>query len=372
MSERTVGILGGGQLGRMLALAGAPLGIRFRFFDPSPDACARDVGALTVGTWDDANALCRFVHGCDAVTFEFENVPASSLDALESIVRVQPSRLALATSSDRIREKRFFQSCGLAVQPFAEVGSAAELDIAVATVGVPGILKTRTLGYDGKGQRIVRDARAAQSAWESIGAVPCIYEALVPFDREVSIVAARTVVEGAAQFDAYPLGENVHRDGILHTTITPARVSDALALQARDAARTVAEQLNYVGVFAIEFFVADGILIVNEMAPRVHNSGHWTIEGAVTSQFENHIRAVCGLPLGSCAPKLPWNAMLNIVGCVPSPEKILADPACKLHLYGKAARAGRKTGHINVSAQSERALIESLAQAEQALAHSSC
>lgn len=364
MSDCTVGVLGGGQLGRMLALAGIPLGLQFRFFDPSPEACAREVGTLTIGAWSDHEALRSFAQDCDAMTFEFENVPTASLNALESVIAVQPSRLALATSSDRICEKRFFQSCGIAVQPFAEVGSVKELDIALATVGTPGVLKTRSLGYDGKGQCVVRDARAALEAWNSLGRMPCIYEAFVPFEREVSIVAVRAKVDGVVQFDAYTLGENVHRDGILHTTIVPARVHSALIASAREHARVVAEALDYIGVFAIEFFVADDVLIANEMAPRVHNSGHWTMDGAVTSQFENHLRAILSLPLGSCAQQNAHTAMLNIVGCVPSASTLLADPSLKLHLYGKDARKGRKTGHINMCADTSTELLRLLSCAE--------
>ena len=364
MTNPTIGILGGGQLGRMLALAGVPLGFRFRFFDPAADACAQDVGALTVGSWMDCDALGRFARECDAITFEFENVPTTSLDAVEAIVEVRPPRAALATLSDRVHEKQFFQRCGLMVQPFAAVSSAVDLAIAVATVGTPGVLKTRSLGYDGKGQRVIRDARLAEAAWSSLGEVPCIYEAFVPFDREVSIVAVRTKVEGSVQFDAYPLGENVHREGILHTTIVPAHVPASLAAAAREHARVVADTLDYIGVFTIEFFVADGTLIANEMAPRVHNSGHWTIDGAVTSQFENHIRAIRGLPLGSCAPLHAWVAMLNIVGRIPPASSALGDREWKLHLYGKSARAGRKTGHITLHAATESALIAALARAE--------
>ncbi len=364
MTPPIIGILGGGQLGRMLALAGIPLGFRFRFFDPSPDACAQDVGALTVGSWSDCDALRQFARGCDAITFEFENVPTASLDAIESIARVQPPRIALATTSDRIHEKQFFQRCGLAVQPFADVQTAADLALAVATVGTPGVLKTRNLGYDGKGQRVIRDARLASEAWSALGSTPCIYEAFVPFDREVSVVAVRSKVHGTVQFDAYPLGENVHRDGILHTTVVPARIDAALVSAARAHARVIADELDYIGVFAIEFFVADGVLIANEMAPRVHNSGHWTMDGAVTSQFENHIRAICGLPLGSCAARGAWNAMLNIVGRVPTLDDALTNSESKLHMYGKAARAGRKTGHINLHASSESELRAALTRAE--------
>lgn len=342
-----VGVLGGGQLGRMLGLAGVPLGLQFRFFDPSPDAPAAAVGEIVTGTYDDPAALARFIDGVDIVTYEFENVPVAAARQLEGKVPVFPPPAALETAQDRLVEKQFFQSLGIPTPPFAAVDSRADLDAAVQELGLPAVLKTRRLGYDGKGQAVLRNVEDVERAWNTLGGVPLILEGFVPFERELSILAVRGRT-GETAF--YPLVENHHRDGILHRSIAPApRTSDALQAQAeKDAARAL-DALQYVGVLAIELFDTGDQLIVNECAPRVHNSGHWTIEGASTSQFENHLRAVMGWSLGATAPR-GASVMVNLVGTVPDPAAVLALPDAHLHLYGKAPRPGRKLGHITVVA----------------------
>jgi 5-(carboxyamino)imidazole ribonucleotide synthase len=359
-----IGVLGGGQLGQMLGLAARPLGIECVFYDPAPEAPARVVGRHLCAAWDDRDALARFADSVDAITFEFENVPAASLAFLASLRPVRPGVGSLELTSDRIREKEFLLRTGVPVQPFAAISTDADLDAALATVGAPGVLKTRTLGYDGKGQRVVRAADELRGAWESLGRAPSIYEAFVPFDREVSVVATRALDGTVA---VYPVVENLHTKGILFRSIAPARIAPELARQAESHGRRVLEALGHVGTLALEMFVADGALIANEVAPRVHNSGHWTIQGARTSQFENHIRAVAGLPLGDAGAPEPA-AMVNLVGGVPDTREILAIPGASAHLYGKSPRPGRKVGHINIVAPDAAELARRLEAAE-ALAH---
>jgi len=347
---RKIGVLGAGQLGRMLALAGYPLGLEFRFLDPAPDSPSRHLGEFVNARYDDEAALARFVDGVDLVTFEFENVPAHVLAFLEDHVPTAPGREALATGQDRLAEKTLFRELGIETPPFATVDSRADLEEAVARIGLPAVLKTRRLGYDGKGQFVLRSAADLDEAWKTLGGVPLILEGFVAFDRELSIIAVRGR-NGETAF--YPLTENHHEGGILRLSLAPApRLDPALQATAEEYARRVLDRLGYVGVLAIELFQRGGDLLANELAPRVHNSGHWTIEGAETSQFENHLRAICGLPLGQTTPR-GYSAMLNLIGTTPNPAKVLAVPNAHLHLYGKAPRPGRKLGHVTVRADNE-------------------
>lgn len=362
-----VGILGGGQLARMLALAGLPLGLRFRFLDPSPDAVAGHVGELVVGAYDDPDALARFVKGVRLVTFEFENVPAAAARWLLDHVAVHPHPRALEVGQDRLEEKRLFERVGLAVPPYSAVATLAEFQHAVARLGRPCIAKTRRLGYDGKGQRVLRDGTDLVTAFSELTAHSTsglLVERLVAFDRELSILAVRSTTGETA---IYPLVENRHVDGMLRLSKAPAaRVPPELAREAERVAKAVLEMLDYVGVLAIELFEQGGKLLGNELAPRVHNSGHWTIEGSVCSQFENHLRAVLGWPLGSTQMTLGGSArMVNLVGEEPNRADLLAVPGARVHLYGKAAKAGRKLGHVTLVGSSEQALDESTRRIEE-------
>ena len=357
MSTATrIGVLGGGQLGQMLGLAAIPLGIECVFYDPSPDAPARVAGRHVCAAWDDRDALARFAESVDVITFEFENVPTASLAFLAGVRPVRPGVRSLELTCDRIREKEFLRDAGVPVQPFAAVTTAADLDLALATVGPHGVLKTRTLGYDGKGQRVVRAAAELAPAWAELGQRPCIYEAFVPFDREISVVATRALDGTTA---VYPIVENLHTQGILFRSIAPARVPESLAAAATRHARSVLEGLGHVGTLALEMFVADHALVANEIAPRVHNSGHWTIQGARTSQFENHMRAVAGLPLGDPGAHA-FSAMVNLIGGVPEAGEVLAIPGASAQFYGKAPRPGRKVAHMNVVAASREELLARL------------
>ncbi|MDX2115300.1 MAG: 5-(carboxyamino)imidazole ribonucleotide synthase [Planctomycetota bacterium] len=345
MRNTLVAVLGGGQLGRMLALAGVPMGVRFRFLDPDPACPARDVGELIVGAYDDEAALARLVRGATVATVEFENVPASAARALAGRVPFFPGEAALAAAQERLSEKVLLQSLGIPTPRFAAVETRPGLDAAARYCGLPAVLKTRRLGYDGKGQFVIRDAAGVQEAWDVLGGVPLILEQFVPFDREVSIIAVRAA-DGATAF--YPLTQNRHARGILRESIAPApSITPRLQEQAESYARLVLARLSYVGVLAIEFFEQGGTLIANEMACRVHNSGHWTIEGASCSQFENHVRAVLGLPLGSTAA-LGHACMLNVIGAEPDERAILAVPGARLHMYGKEPRPWRKLGHVTI------------------------
>lgn len=340
-----VGVLGGGQLGRMLALAGYPLGLRFRVLEPAADAPAGHLAEHLIGGYGDLELLDDFADGLDVVTYEFENVPVAAAEHLAQRVPVYPPPAALAAAQDRLPEKLLFRQLGLPTPAFVPVDSRRELDGAVREIGLPGVLKTRRLGYDGKGQALLRTAADVETAWQALSGQPLIYEAFVPFDRELSILAVRGR-DGATA--CYPLVENHHRDGILRLSL--ARAPDCppqLQALAEEYAGRVLEWLDYVGVLAIELFQFGDMLLANEMAPRVHNSGHWTIEGAVTSQFENHLRAVCGLPLGDTAPR-GNAAMVNLIGELPDRAAILAIPGAHLHDYGKAPRAGRKLGHVTL------------------------
>jgi 5-(carboxyamino)imidazole ribonucleotide synthase len=339
-----IGILGGGQLGRMLALAGYPLGLQFRLLDPSPDACGDQVAELMAGDLNDHAMLERFAEGLDAVTVEWENVDVEAALFLAERLPFWPPPRALEVSQDRLSEKALFNRLGIETAPFVAVDSPAGLAAAVEQIGLPAVLKTRRLGYDGLGQwRLQTPADIERAAQELKAAA--ILEGFVPFDRELSIIAVRGQ-DGSTTF--YPLAENSHREGILRLSVAPAsRLTEALQQRAETLAASVLEDLGYVGVLAIELFEVGGRLLVNEMAPRVHNSGHWSIDGAVTSQFENHVRAVAGLPLGSTEP-IGFSAMINLIGDHPPVETLAAIPGAHVHLYGKSARPGRKLGHINL------------------------
>jgi 5-(carboxyamino)imidazole ribonucleotide synthase len=382
-TPRKIGILGAGQLGRMLALAGYPLDLEFRFLDPTPDSPARHLGEFICAPYDDEAALARFVDGLDLVTFEFENVPASALEYLEAHLPTAPPRQALATGQDRLEEKTLFRALGIETSPFATVDTRADLEAAAAELGLPAILKTRRFGYDGKGQFRLRTPADLDAAWEALGGVPLILEGFVDFDRELSIIAARGR-DGETVF--YPLTENHHEGGILRLSLAPAprlgqdpapaldpaaahdlapdpvpdpATNPALQATAERYAGLVLDRLDYTGILAIELFQRGGQLLANELAPRVHNSGHWTIEGAETSQFENHLRAICGLPLGSTAPR-GHAAMLNLIGTTPDRAAVLEIPGAHLHLYGKAPRPGRKLGHITLRADDRETLQQGL------------
>ena len=364
MTRSTVGILGGGQLARMLALSGAPLGLRLLVMDTVADACAGQFAPLLVGDYRDQQALAQFAEKVDVATYDFENVPAESAEWLAARVPVFPSPRALAVAQDRLAEKTLFRELGIPVPEFAAVSDRAGLDAALAAVGTPCILKTRRLGYDGKGQFRIRSLADADAAWEALGAqagkVGLIVEAFVPFERELSVVAVRG---RDGEFRTWPLTWNWHVDGVLSASLAPARVEPALADTAIAHARRLAERLDYVGVFALELFCRDGVLLANELAPRVHNSGHWTIEGAECSQFENHLRAVAGLPLGSTA-KVGESAMLNFIGEVPAVDKVVAIGDCHLHHYGKAFKVGRKVGHATLRCHDMATLERKIAEVE--------
>ena len=341
----------------MLALAGDPLGLRLRFLDPSPDACAGQLAEQIVGDYGDSAMLEPFVEGLDVVTYEFENVPVETVRPLAQRMAVYPPPGALEVAQDRLTEKRFLRDHGIPTPPFLPVNTREELNKALRTLGTPAVLKTRRFGYDGKGQAVIASDADAETAWTALGGRPLIMEGFVPFERELSILAVRGR-EGKMAF--YPLVENHHSEGILRLSIAPApHIAVETQVEAEGYARQVMEALGYVGVLAIELFEVGGELLANEMAPRVHNSGHWTIEGAETSQFENHLRAILGLPLGSTTPR-GYSAMLNIIGELHDTAAVLRLPNTHLHLYGKAPRAGRKIGHITLTADDPDALAEGI------------
>lgn len=362
-----VGVLGGGQLGRMLGLAGVAMGMRFRFLDPSPDAPAKDVGELIVGGFDDPAALDHFANGLDVATFEFENVPSSAVRRVSQRVTIHPNADALDIAQDRVSEKRYFEQAGLDVHPWATVDDLASLEAGVKKVGLPAVLKTRRGGYDGKGQAVVRAGSALHDAWESIGKRPAIVEAMVPFTRELSIIAARG---RDGSFAAYSLVENHHAKGILRVSKAPAMgVSLAIERSANEHCRMLMEKMIYVGILAVEFFEHEGRLLANEMAPRVHNTGHWTIEGSETSQFENQLRAVVGLPLGSTNAR-GTSVMHNIIGGLPDVAAVLRVPGAHVHLYGKEPREARKIGHVTVRGDDAATVANASRQIESLVAAS--
>ena len=341
-----IGIVGGGQLGRMLAMAAAQLGYRCHVYSPEASGPATEVSAAwTQGRYDDRDTLAAFAASVDVATYEFENVAADPLEAIAAAVPLFPPLTALRTAQDRIVEKRFAAEQGARTAPWAAVNSREELDAAIREVGTPAILKTVRFGYDGKGQARLRTAADADAAWQTVGEQPAILEGFVAFEREFSIILARGRDGAMVHWDA---AENRHRDGILDTSTIPAH-RDILACLpiARATAERVAAALNYVGVLSVEFFATVDGPVFNEMAPRVHNSGHWTIEGAATSQFENHIRAICGLPLGDTSLTRTGAEMTNLIGDDAAGwPGLLSESGAHLHLYGKEVRAGRKMGHV--------------------------
>ncbi len=361
----TVGIVGAGQLGRMMALAGYPLGFEFLFLDRDTRTPGGQVGPLLAGEFTNRELLGALSERCEVLTFDWENIPVEALENLPGKARIAPPLRALAAAQDRLSEKRTFELLGIPTTRYSSVDSRAALDAAVRAIGLPGVLKTRRLGYDGKGQFVLRNSSDLDAAWAALGKAPLLYENLVPFDREVSVIAVRGL-DGKIVF--YPLNLNVHREGILRLTRAPFG-SAALTRQAQRAARRLLEHFDYVGVLTIEFFVSRGKLIANEMAPRVHNSGHWTIEGAETSQFENHLRAIAGLPLGSTRAR-GHSAMLNLIGELPARRTLLAEPGLHWHDYGKEPRPGRKLGHITLvessAGQRDRRAFKALSKVDRA------
>jgi 5-(carboxyamino)imidazole ribonucleotide synthase len=353
-----IGVLGGGQLGRMMALAAYPLGLHLRFLDRAEDASAGQVAESVVASFEDEEALRKFAAQLDLVTYEFENVPAHTAHFLSRLVaRFLPPPQALEIVQDRLTQKLFFCKLGIPTADFASVSDPAEFAGAIERTGLPAVVKTRRWGYDGKGQVVLHDARDAGEAWKTLGGHPLIVESFVPFERELSLVSARCTT-GETAF--YPLTENHHRHGILRLSLAPAAgIPDPVQELAESYAGRVLQELAYAGILTIEFFYCEGTLLANEMATRVHNSGHWTIEGAETSQFENHLRAICGLPLGAPSPR-GYSAMANFIGAVPDTASLLAIPGLHLHLYGKSPRPGRKLGHATISAASPELLAARL------------
>ncbi|HBF29405.1 5-(carboxyamino)imidazole ribonucleotide synthase [Rhizobium sp.] len=343
---KTIGIIGGGQLGRMLAMAAAKLGLKTIVLEPQTDCPAAQVAnQQIVADYADPAALDALAAQCDVITFEFENIPVEAVAALEAKIAVYPPAKALEVSQDRLLEKQFLNANGIATAPFRAVDSQADLEAALNEFGGQGVLKTRRFGYDGKGQRVYRKGDDATGGYDALGSVPLILEGFIAFEREISIIAARTQ---SGEIACYDPAENVHLNGILHTSTLPARISAETAEAARQAAEKLLSGMNYVGVVGIEFFLmADGTLIANEMAPRVHNSGHWTEAACVISQFEQHIRAVAGLPLGATHRHSDC-VMTNLIGNdILETGRWLARKNVVVHLYGKAeARPGRKMGHV--------------------------
>ena len=349
-------ILGGGQLARMLALAAAPLGIECRIVDAQADGCAAQVAPFSCRDWSEPEALEDLLAWADVVTYESESIPVPLLASIAGRVPLYPPVRAQKLCGDRLIEKRTLSSLGIPVAPHREVSSFAELEQAVSELGLPAILKWRTQGYDGKGQWRLEANTDLAAIWRAAEARPAILEVMVPFSREVSLLAARSPT---GELVCYPLTENEHRQGILHNS--RPLVDDPLQHQAEQYARSLLSALEYVGVLAIEFFVQNGRLIANEVAPRVHNSGHWTLEGAQTSQFANHLRAVMGLPLGATTLLAP-SVMLNLIGELPELRSLLALPDLHLHLYGKQEKPGRKLGHLTLRCGSPEALQRQWAQ----------
>jgi len=347
-----IGVLGGGQLARMLALAGHPLGARFVTLDPAPDACAAAVSRRIAGGYDDRAKLEQFAGMVDVVTYEFENVPAESVAYLSEKLPVYPPARALAVSRDRLKEKTLFRELGIPTPEFRAVNSLDDLKEAARIVGLPAVLKCRTMGYDGKGQAVIKSAAGIEKAWELVGRVECVLEAFVAFTREISVIAVRN---RAGDVKFYPVGENTHKNGILHHNIIASGTGDPMQKAAEDYGGRLLEHFGYVGVLALELFDVNGTLLANEIAPRVHNTGHWTIEGAATSQFENHIRAITGLPLGDTSA-IGFSAMVNFIGALPNAADVLKISGAHFHDYGKAAKPGRKLGHGTVRGDTREAV----------------
>ncbi len=343
----------------MLALAGYPLGLHFRFLDPSPEAPVGRIAHRVTAEFTDVQALQKFSQGLEVVTYEFENVPVEAAKLLAERAPVYPPVRALEEAQDRLREKTLFRKLGIPTTEFAAFEAHTDFDRAVKQIGLPAVLKTRRMGYDGKGQWLLRSAEDQEKARRELPDVPLILEKFVAFTREVSILGVRSR-SGEVAF--YPVVENHHRGGILRLSVAPApKLTSDLQKSAEEAARKVLEELGYVGVLCIEFFEVAEKLLANEFAPRVHNSGHWTIEGAVTSQFENHLRAILGMPLGATSA-IGYNAMINLIGEIPEEAGVLAVPNTHLHLYGKAPRPGRKLGHVTVRADRMEKLRERMGE----------
>jgi 5-(carboxyamino)imidazole ribonucleotide synthase len=358
-----VGIIGAGQLGQMLGFAARRLGITCRFLDPAEQPPAAEAGEVIRRPFDDADALAELAAGCDVITYEFENVPVEALLRIASQVPVFPPPEALHNAQDRLAEKRLFDELQIPLPRYRAVDSLDDLRAAVDTIGLPLVLKTRRFGYDGKGQYLVKTHDDIDAAWREIGGTALIAEEWLDFDYEVSAIGVRST---SGEFLTYPLTQNEHVGGILHRSRAPVD-APVLEEKARACVRALLDHLDYVGVLALELFVSGDRLLANEFAPRVHNSGHWTIEGAATSQFENHLRAITGLPLGPTACR-GHAGMLNLIGEIPPAARRLATPGCRLHDYGKSPREGRKLGHITVVADSAGERDERLQQVEAALA----
>ena len=353
-----VGIVGAGQLGRMMALAGYPLGIRCQFLDQSADAPAAQVAPILLGDLKDSDKIGVLARANEVLTFDWENVPASALKGLARRTPIRPSVESLSISQDRLQEKALFKELRIPVTPHAAVDSLEDLRRAASQLGRPGILKTRRLGYDGKGQHLIGTPRDLGQAWEALRGAPLIYEKFMAFSCEVSLIAARSP---AGETVFYPLARNTHRGGILRISIAP-HIDAALERSAQRHLKRLLAALDYVGILTVEFFVVDGRLVANEMAPRVHNSGHWTIEGCQTSQFENHLRAICELPLGSTRP-LGSAAMINFIGKMPARDQLLRIEGLAFHDYGKEPRAARKLGHCTILRSTPAARDRALALA---------
>jgi 5-(carboxyamino)imidazole ribonucleotide synthase len=351
---KTIGLLGGGQLGRMLALAGYPLGLQFRVFEPTPAAPTGQLAPQIVADYADHQALKTFAAGVDVITYEFENVPVAAAHLLNQHVPVLPPPRALEVAQDRLFEKQFFQRLGIGTPVFVAIDSRADLDAAVRQLGTPTVLKTRRMGYDGKGQIVIEQLSQVEHAWQQLGDQSLILEGFVAFRRELSLLAVRAV-DGSVR--CYPLVENQHSGGILRRSRVPApNLLVGQQAQAEQFASALLTALDYVGVLAIELFeLPSGELLANEIAPRVHNSGHWSIEGAVCSQFENHLRAITGLPLGATALR-GVSIMHNLIGEHPDLAALGGVADAHIHLYGKAPRPGRKIGHITLNCASEAEL----------------
>lgn len=345
-SNLRIGVLGGGQLGQMIARAGQSLaGHTFRFLDPSQEACAASAGELIIADYNNHAALDRFASGLDLVTYEFENVPLSAVEYLQTKLPVRPGTASLRTSQDRLLEKQLFTTHNVPTAPYRHIQSLDDLEQAVRDIGVPGVLKARSGGYDGRGQFVIHDNTQTQTAFHAINAKAAVYEQFIPFQRELSLVAVRSTT-GQTAF--YPLVENVHRGGILITTTAPApNITPQLEQAAQKHVADLMHHLDHVGVFTVEFFEHNNQLIANETACRVHNTGHWTIEGARTSQFENHVRAITGQQPGDTSPIGP-TIMLNLIGIAPSTHSLEQIPGATVHLYGKQPRPGRKLGHVTL------------------------
>jgi 5-(carboxyamino)imidazole ribonucleotide synthase len=352
-----IGVIGAGQLGRMLALSGYPLGLRFVFLDQSEESPGAQVGSMVAGAFDDPAGLRKLAAKVDVVTFDVENVPVDAVREIAASKPFLPPPAALGASQDRLEEKTLFRELKIPTPPFVAVDSSDDLQAAVARIGLPGVLKTRRLGYDGRGQYVLRKPADIEIAWQSLGSVPLIYEGFVAFDREVSIIGARST---RGEVRCYPLTANTHSAGILRYSTAPYRHA-GLQKQAETYLRRLFRRFDYAGILTIEFFVKRGRLIANEMAPRVHNSGHWTIEGARTSQFENHLRAILGLPLGS-TEAIGHCAMVNFIGTMPPLESILALADAHYHSYGKEPRPDRKLGHVTVTSSSPATRDKALRQ----------